>query len=67
MRSWSGECRRTTGGSSWQRFPDEGFALLQRAQRTHLEGVRRLFFQHLDDDSIDALGTVWRRVRQQGA
>jgi hypothetical protein len=48
-------------------IPDEGFALLQRAQRTHLEGVRRLFFQHLDDDSIDALGTVWRRVRQQGA
>jgi hypothetical protein len=41
---------------------DDGFALLQRAQRTHVEGVRRLFFSQLDQPSIDALGEAWRQL-----
>jgi DNA-binding MarR family transcriptional regulator len=42
---------------------DEGFSLLQRAQRTHVAGVRRRFFSQLDQASIDALGEAWRRIR----
>ena len=42
---------------------DDGFALLQRAQRTHLAGVRRLFFCNLDKGSVEALGEAWRRIR----
>ena len=42
---------------------DEGFARLQQAQRMHLAGVRRLFFDHLDDSAVDGLIEAWRRVR----
>ena len=32
------------------------------ARRTHLEGVRRHFLEHLSDEELDALGDVWERV-----
>jgi DNA-binding MarR family transcriptional regulator len=35
---------------------------LSAARRTHLEGVRRHFLEHLSDDELDTLGDVWARV-----
>jgi DNA-binding MarR family transcriptional regulator len=35
---------------------------LNAARRTHLDGVRRHFLEHLGDDELDALGDVWARI-----
>jgi len=35
---------------------------LDAARRTHLDGVRRHFLEHLADDELDALGDIWDRV-----
>jgi DNA-binding MarR family transcriptional regulator len=35
---------------------------LTAARRTHLEGVRRHFLEHLSDSELDALGDIWARV-----
>jgi DNA-binding MarR family transcriptional regulator len=32
------------------------------ARRTHLEGVRRHFLEHLSDAELDVLGGIWERV-----
>jgi DNA-binding MarR family transcriptional regulator len=35
---------------------------LTAARRTHLQGVRRHFLEHLSDEELDALGGIWERV-----
>jgi len=46
---------------------DAGFALLQRAQRTHLAGVRQLFLRHVDDEAAEAMAATWTKVRGAAA
>jgi len=35
---------------------------LNVARRTHLDGVRRHFVEHLSDEELDALGHIWEKV-----
>ncbi len=41
---------------------DAGRQKLAGARVTHLDGVRRHFLAHLDDEAQDRLGEVWERV-----
>jgi len=35
---------------------------LAAARKTHLDGVRRHFIEHLSDDELDGLGEIWDKV-----
>jgi DNA-binding MarR family transcriptional regulator len=39
-----------------------GHEKLAAARATHLAGVRSLFLEHLTEDDLDVLGSVWTRV-----
>ena len=39
-----------------------GRGKLEAARRTHLEGVRRMFLEHLSADELERLGELWQRV-----
>ena len=41
---------------------DHGEALLARARRTHLDGVRDRFLRHFSDDELRGLAGYWERV-----
>jgi len=41
---------------------EEGEALLTRARRTHLDGVRERFLRHFDADELQAFAGYWERV-----
>ena len=41
---------------------DEGLERFRAARRTHLEGVRRMFLEHFDDDELRLLAEHWNRV-----
>jgi DNA-binding MarR family transcriptional regulator len=41
---------------------DAGAALLARARRTHLDGVRERFLRHFDDEELQRLAHAWERV-----
>jgi len=36
---------------------------LGTARRTHLDGVRRHFLEHLGDEELDALAEIWEKVQ----
>jgi DNA-binding MarR family transcriptional regulator len=40
---------------------------LTAARRTHLDGVRRHFLEHLSDDELATLGGIWERVLPDAA
>jgi DNA-binding MarR family transcriptional regulator len=42
---------------------DAGRAQLEHAAPTHVESVRRRIFDVLDDDDVDALGTIFGKIR----
>lgn len=44
---------------------DEGLALLRRASRTHLEGVREKFLDRLSEDERRQLAACWERIRPE--
>ena len=39
-----------------------GRSKLAAARRTHLDGVRRMFVEHLSEDELDGLGEIWDKV-----
>jgi DNA-binding MarR family transcriptional regulator len=39
-----------------------GHERLVAARATHLAGVRSLFLEHLSEEELEVLGTVWARV-----
>jgi len=41
---------------------DSGRELFQRARRTHLDGVRELFLDHLSGQELRTLAELWERV-----
>ena len=41
---------------------EAGSALIDRARPTHLDGVRRRFLAHLDEDDLERLSAIWSRV-----
>jgi DNA-binding MarR family transcriptional regulator len=41
---------------------DKGEAMLQRARRTHLDGVRERFLRHFEPDELRSLAGLWNRV-----
>ena len=41
---------------------DAGRAKLAAARRTHLDGVRRHFVEHLSDQELERLGEIWGKV-----
>ena len=46
------------------KITDAGVRVLRSAHKTHLAGVRARFMQHLDDETAERLGEVWRRIRE---
>jgi hypothetical protein len=49
------------------RITDPGFAVLQAAQHTHLDGVRALFLAHVDERDAEALARVWAAATEAAA
>ena len=47
---------------AWAVLTAAGRSKLTEARRTHLDGVRRHFLEHLSDDELDALGGIWERM-----
>ena len=45
----------------------KGEELLQRARRTHLDGVRDRFLQHFTEDELEQLARFWNRVHPGAA
>jgi DNA-binding MarR family transcriptional regulator len=41
---------------------DKGEALLERARRTHLDGVRERFLRHFSQEDLERLAGYWQRV-----
>jgi DNA-binding MarR family transcriptional regulator len=47
---------------AFARLTPAGREKLAAARRTHLEGVRRLFLSHFDEDEQRQLGRFWERI-----
>ena len=41
---------------------DEGREVFQRARKTHLDGVRKLFLSRFSRDELRTLGTLWEKL-----
>jgi DNA-binding MarR family transcriptional regulator len=50
------------GRGTYAVLTDKGEAMLQRARRTHLDGVRERFLRHFEPDELRALAGLWNRV-----
>jgi DNA-binding MarR family transcriptional regulator len=50
------------GRGTYAVLTDKGDALLQRARRTHLDGVRDRFLRHFEPDELHTLAGLWNRV-----
>jgi DNA-binding MarR family transcriptional regulator len=50
------------GRGTYAVLTDKGEALLRRARRTHLDGVRDRFLQHFEPDELRTLAGLWNRV-----
>ena len=50
------------GRGTYAVLTEKGEALLARARRTHLDGVRERFLRHFSTDELQALGERWERV-----
>lgn len=57
----------TDGRGLYAQLTAAGEEKLRAARRTHLEGVRRYFLQHLTATDMLALGDVWTRFNAQPA
>ncbi|MDA0183684.1 MarR family transcriptional regulator [Solirubrobacter phytolaccae] len=52
----------TDGRGAYAQLTDAGLEEAQAARRTHLEGVRTFFLDHLTEDDHQALAQVWERL-----
>jgi DNA-binding MarR family transcriptional regulator len=50
------------GRGTFAVLTDKGDALLRRARRTHLDGVRERFLRHFEPDELRSLAGLWNRV-----
>jgi len=50
------------GRGTYAFLTDKGEALLDKARRTHLDGVRERFVQHFEPDELRQLAGFWERV-----
>ena len=50
------------GRGAFAQLTPAGLEQVRAARRTHLEGVRRFFLDHLADDDLRALGDAWSRI-----
>jgi DNA-binding MarR family transcriptional regulator len=50
------------GRGTFAVLTDKGEELLQRARRTHLDGVRERFLRHFSPDELEQFGHLWNRV-----
>jgi DNA-binding MarR family transcriptional regulator len=50
------------GRGYWAELTDEGRERLREARPTHLAGVRRRFLARMDENEIETLGRLWRRL-----
>jgi DNA-binding MarR family transcriptional regulator len=57
----------TDGRGSFAALTDAGLETFRAAQRTHREGVRRYFLDHLDATDTIALGDIWKRLQASTA
>ena len=46
---------------------EAGERRLDEVHATHLNSIRRSFIDHLSEDELEVLGTVWARIRQAGS
>lgn len=51
--------------STWACLTDDGVDVLRQASHGHLQAVRSLFLDELDDDEVAVLGRVFARQRQR--
>src|SRR5918992_4340211 len=51
------------GRGTFAVLTEKGEALLARARRTHLDGVRERFLRHFAPDELRLLAAYWERVR----
>src|SRR4051794_7187593 len=56
------ESCETDGRGAFAVLPPPGREKLEAARRTHLDGVRRHFLEHLSDAELDGLGELWDKV-----
>src|SRR3954464_12399033 len=54
--------RESGARGAWAVLTPAGRSKLTEARRTHLDGVRHHFLEHLSDEELDALGGVWERM-----
>jgi DNA-binding MarR family transcriptional regulator len=52
------------GRGAYAKLTDAGLEQARHAGRTHLEGVRRYFLDHLTEDDHAALAAVWDRLER---
>jgi DNA-binding MarR family transcriptional regulator len=56
------ESCETDGRGAFAVLTGPGREKLDAARRTHLDGVRRHFLEHLSDAELDGLGELWDKV-----
>lgn len=54
----------TDGRGAYAQLTDAGLDEARAARRTHLEGVRTYFLDHLTDGDQEALGVIWDRLER---
>jgi DNA-binding MarR family transcriptional regulator len=47
---------------AWATITQAGREKFETSRATHLDGVRRIFLEHLSADELQALGDVWDRI-----
>ncbi len=57
----------TDGRGLFAELTETGLDHVAAARRTHREGVRRAFLDHLDPTDVAALGAIWSRPRASDA
>jgi DNA-binding MarR family transcriptional regulator len=55
------ECTEDARGA-YAVLTEQGRAQLSEARETHLAGVRRLFLERFEEDELETLGDLWRRL-----
>ena len=55
----------TDGRGSFAALTDAGLETFRAAQRTHREGVRKYFLDHLNATDTIVLGDIWTRFKAQ--
>jgi DNA-binding MarR family transcriptional regulator len=47
---------------SYAHLTEQGYAMLRDAGRTHVEGIRKLFLTHFNDDEVEQLAELLHRL-----